>query len=269
MTQDPHVSSVAVLLDIDFGTGIATITLNRPKALNALNRELSGALQDVVGQVERDARVRAVVIQGAGNHFMTGGDIKSFHSTLQVSESERRIFFERFIGEVHDMITRLRCMEKPVLASVRGAVAGFGLSLMYCCDLAIAADDAYFTLAYRNIRASPDGSGNYGLPKIVDTKRAMEIALLGERFGAQRAFELGLVNQVVPAAALVDATRSMLLRFATGPTRALGRMKRLINDSLGQRPSNQLLAKQDAPPTKISCGGQAFLGTCDPTFIGT
>jgi 2-(1,2-epoxy-1,2-dihydrophenyl)acetyl-CoA isomerase len=176
MAQDPHVSSGEVLLDIDFGTGIATITLNRPKALNALNRELSRALQDAVGQVGRDARVRAVVIQGAGNHFMAGGDIRSFHSTLQMSESERRIYFERFIGEVHDTITRLRRMEKPVLASVRGAVAGFGPSLMNSCDFAIAADDAYFTMAYRNIGASPDGGGTYGLPRIVGTKRAMEIA---------------------------------------------------------------------------------------------
>jgi 2-(1,2-epoxy-1,2-dihydrophenyl)acetyl-CoA isomerase len=254
MTQDPHVSSVAVLLVIDFGTGIATITLNRPKALSALNRELSCALQDVVDQVERDARVRAVVIQGAGNHFMAGGDIKRLHSSLQMSESERRIFFERFIGEVHGMVTRLRCMEKPVLASVRGAVAGFGLSLMNSCDFAIAADDAYFILVYRNIGASPDGGETYGLPRIVGTKRAMEIALLGDRFDAQRAFVQGLVNQVVPAAALVDTTRSMLLRLATGPTRALGRTKRLINDSLGQRLSNQLLVKQDAPSTRTSHG---------------
>jgi 2-(1,2-epoxy-1,2-dihydrophenyl)acetyl-CoA isomerase len=261
-----------VLLDIDANAGIATITLNRPKALNALNRELSVALRDAVSQVERDAAVRAVIVQGAGKHFMAGGDVKTFHASLELSARERQIYFERFIGEVHETITRLRRMEKPVLASVRGAVAGFGLSLMNSCDLALAADDAYFTMAYRNIGASPDGGGTYGLPRIVGTKRAMEIALLGERFDAQRAFELGLVNRVVTVAELTQVTNLWATSLAAGPTRALGRTKRLINDSLGQSLANQLQAEQDAfaacsTEEDFARGLEAFLHKRDPIFV--
>jgi 2-(1,2-epoxy-1,2-dihydrophenyl)acetyl-CoA isomerase len=267
-------SDAPVLLTIDAGAGIGTITLNRPKAMNALNRELSIALQDAVCRVERDEAVRAVVIQGAGNHFMAGGDIRAFHETLADTQTARKLYFERFIAEVHDTITRLRRMGKPVVASVRGAVAGFGLSLMNSCDLAVAADDAYFTMAYRNIGASPDGGGTYGLPRIVGIKQAMEIALLGERFDAQRALELGLVNRVVPVAMLLDTTRSWAVRLADGPTRALGRTKRLINESLDQSLSNQLLAEQDAfsacsADDDFAQGLRAFLEKRDPIFSGT
>jgi len=266
-------SEFPVLLHIDADEGIATITLNRPKALNALNRDLSVSLQNVVCRVEHDATVRAVVIQGAGNHFMAGGDIRAFHETLADTKTGRKIYFERFIAEVNDTITRLRRMDKPIVASVRGAVAGFGLSLMNSCDLAVAADDAYFTMAYRNIGASPDGGGTFVLPRIVGTKRAMEIALLGERFDAKRAFEWGLVNQVVPASVLTSATRSWALKLAAGPTRALGRTKRLINESLSQTLSNQLLAEQDAfsacsTDEDFARGLQAFLEKREPVFCG-
>lgn len=263
-----------VLLDIDASAGIATVTLNRPAALNTLNPALSKALRDVVSQVESDTAVRTVVLQGAGKHFMAGGDIKTFQATLEASATDRKLYFERFIAEVHDTIIRIRRMDKPVLASVRGAVAGFGLSLMNSCDLAIASDDAYFTLAYRNIGASPDGSGTYGLPRAVGVKRAMEMALLGDRFDAARALELGLVNRVVPADELTQATRAWAMRLATGPTRALGRTKRLINDSLGESLANQLLAEQDAFAASAAErdfieGVQAFVDKRPPVFSGT
>lgn|SRR5574337_55483 len=267
MTEQP------VLLDIDAAAGIASITLNRPNSLNALDRPLSAALNDAVSRVERDESVRAVVIRGAGSHFMAGGDIKTFVLTLRDSAAERRLFFERFIGEVHDTITRIRRMDKPVIASVQGAVAGFGLSLMNSCDLAIAADNASFTMAYRNIGASPDGSGTFSLPRIVGLKRAMEIALLGERFDAGRALELGLVNRVVPVADLAAATRSLAQRLAAGPTRALGRTKRLLNMSSSNDLANQLLAEQDcfascSLDADFAIGLQAFIGKHEPSFTG-
>lgn len=268
MTEQP------VLLDIDAAAGIATITLNRPKALNALDQPLSTALRDAVSRVERDDAVRAVVIQGTGGHFMAGGDIKTFLPTLRDSAAARRLFFERFIGEVHETITRIRRMEKPVVASVQGAVAGFGLSLMNSCDLAIAADNAYFAMAYRNIGASPDGGGTFSLPRIVGLKRAMEIALLSERFDARRALELGLVNRVVAAAELAEQTRSLAARLAAGPTRALGRTKRLLNTSLSNDLANQLLAEQDSFSTcsldaDFAAGLQAFIDKQEPRFTGT
>ena len=178
--------------------GVATLTLNRPQALNALDRDLTLALRENVLAAEHDPAVRCLVLRG-GEHFMAGGDLKWFSTLVEGrSSGENRVQFEALIHEVHTVILALRRMPKPVLASVRGAVAGFGMSLMMACDLALAADSAYFTLAYTLIGVSPDGGSTFSLPRIVGQKKAMEIALLGERFDAATAERLGLVNRVVP-----------------------------------------------------------------------
>src|SRR5262249_33055988 len=128
--------------------GVATITLNRPQALNALDRDLTVGLRESVHAVEHDPAVRCLVLRG-GEHFMAGGDLKWFRTLIEGgSGGENRVQFEALIHEVHTVILGLRRMPKPVVASVRGAVAGFGMSLMMACDLALAADNAYFTLAY-------------------------------------------------------------------------------------------------------------------------
>ena len=212
--------------------GIATLTLNRPRALNALDRDLTVALREAVFAAEHDPAVRCVVIRG-GEHFMAGGDLKWFAGTLATQSSAAvRVQFESLIHEVHAIVISLRRMPKPVLASVSGAAAGFGLSLMMACDLAIAADNAYFTLAYSLIGTSPDGGSTFALPRIVGQKQAMEIALLGDRFDAAAAERLGLVNRVVPVAALEAETRKLALRLASGPTAVYGRTKALLNRSV-------------------------------------
>ena len=226
--------------------GVATLTLNRPKALNALDRDLTLALREAVFAAEHDESVRAVVIRG-GEHFMAGGDLKWFYQQIEgKSAHEKRAMFERFIGEVHGVIISLRRMPKPVLASVSGAAAGFGLSLVLACDMALAADNAYFTLAYSLIGASPDGGSTFALPRVVGSKKAMEIALLGERFDAAAAERLGIVNRVVPAAALQDETAKLAQRLAAGPTAVYGRTKALLNGSLGATLETQLQREADA-----------------------
>ncbi|WP_269139703.1 enoyl-CoA hydratase/isomerase family protein [Burkholderia stagnalis] len=230
-------------------------------ALNTLDRALSDGLRDALAPVEFDDAVRAVVLQGARSHFMAGGDLKIFHAMLDRAPDDRRQQFEHFIADVHEAIIRIRRVGKPVIASVRGAVAGFGLSLMNSCDLAVATDDAYFTMAYCNIGASPDGSGTYGLPRVVGLKRAMEIALLGDRFDAAQALDWGLANRVVPAAEL-DAT-----------TRALGRTRQLLNASLTRTLSEQLLAEQESfsactTDAYFEHGARAFVEKRKPRFEG-
>jgi 2-(1,2-epoxy-1,2-dihydrophenyl)acetyl-CoA isomerase len=122
-------------------------------------------------------------------------------------------------------------MQKPVLASVHGATAGIGIGLMLAADLAIASDEAFFTLAYRHIGLSADGGSTYFLPRVVGERRALELALLGDRFTAARALEIGIVNWVVPRAALADETAKLARRLADGPTVALGLAKTLIRSS--------------------------------------
>jgi 2-(1,2-epoxy-1,2-dihydrophenyl)acetyl-CoA isomerase len=225
---------------------IATVTLNRPKALNALDGEMLDALKDIFTRLEADPGVRAVIVTGAGEHFMAGGDIKFFHQNLDVPPAERRRRYELFVHGIHPTVTSIRRMRAPVIASVRGAAAGFGLSLVMACDLALAAEDAYFTLAYILIGTSPDGSGTYHLPRTVGMKRAMEIALLADRFDAKKALELGLVNRVVPAAELDAATAALAERIAAGPTHAYGATKRLLNRSLASTLETQLQAEAES-----------------------
>jgi 2-(1,2-epoxy-1,2-dihydrophenyl)acetyl-CoA isomerase len=211
--------------------GIGTITFNRPEARNALSWEMNDALIEVTARFERDPAVRCVVLRGAGEHFMAGGDIKGFHQALSASRERHVAELEQRVVKAHQTIYQLRRMPKPVLASIQGAAAGFGLSLVLAADLAIAGDDAFFTLAYRHIGLSADGGATYFLPRIVGERRALEITLLGERFTAQKALELGILNWVVPAAKLADETAAMARKLASGPTVALGKAKQLIRAS--------------------------------------
>ena len=182
---------------VDIKQRIATVTMNRPESLNALDGALAIELSDTLNGLAYNDSVRCVVLQGAGGHFMAGGDITFFRENLAQIKSSEGAELEPLFDAVHGIVRAIRSMPQPVVASASGAAAGFGLSLLMACDLAVAADDCVFTLAYCHIGASPDGSSTYFLPRIVGFKRAMELALLGERFDAARALELGLVNRVV------------------------------------------------------------------------
>jgi 2-(1,2-epoxy-1,2-dihydrophenyl)acetyl-CoA isomerase len=229
-----------VLLSID--DAIATVTLNRPAQLNALNDAMMFGLRDTLARVEQDANIRVVILNGAGKAFMAGGDVAMFHAR----KDEVSSLFHELGGAFHESIKTLRCMGKPVIASVQGACAGGGLSVMLACDLAIAADTSQFTLAYARIGVSPDGGSTHFLPRIVGTRKALELALLTEAFGAAKALELGLVNSVVPEAHLATETRKLAERLAVGPSRAFAHTKALINASFDRPMDAQLDAEVKA-----------------------
>jgi 2-(1,2-epoxy-1,2-dihydrophenyl)acetyl-CoA isomerase len=219
---------------------IAWLRLNRPQALNALDVPLARALADALAGLSQDhAGVRAVVLEGAGRAFCAGGDLACLRADPQPAARE-------LIEALHEAILRLDALPLPVLACLHGTVAGAGVSLALACDLAIAADDAQFNLAYVNIGASCDGSASWSLPRVVGLRRAMEIALLGETFDAPTALRLGLVNRVVPAADLASEAARLAQRLADGPTVALGAMKRLLRDSPQRALPQQLEAEQAA-----------------------
>ena len=222
---------------------VATLTLNRPDALNTLDHPMIDALVMHTATIAGDASVRVVVVRGAGRHFMAGGDIRTFATHLGEPPATRSAGFARMVERVHVVIENLHRMPHPVVGCVHGAVAGFGLSLMNACDLVVAADDTYFASAYRQIGLTPDGGGSWSLPRLAGMRRAMEIFLLGERFGAAEALAFGIVNRVVPAAELDAATGALVHTLATGPVLALRNAKRLVRESMARTLSEQLQAE--------------------------
>ncbi|MEZ5537230.1 MAG: enoyl-CoA hydratase [Thiolinea sp.] len=250
---------------------VATLTLNRPEVLNTLNDEMAEALKTLTAQVAADDSVRCLVIQGAGGHFMAGGDIGYFAGCIQIPPAERHAEISRVIEIIHAAIVSLREMPKPVVASVSGAVAGFGMSLLAACDLAVAAENTKFASAYCQLGVSPDGGGTFFLPRLVGDKRAREIMFLGERLSVQEALALGLVNKVVAVGELAAATDALVQRLVNGPQQALAGSKRLLNQSLNNTLEQQLLMEQQsfadcAAATDFEEGVRAFMEKRTPDF---
>jgi 2-(1,2-epoxy-1,2-dihydrophenyl)acetyl-CoA isomerase len=259
---------------VDLASGIATLTLNRPQQLNALSVEMMQALRGAVEQVTADPGVHVIVIRGAGEHLMAGGDIRDFDAQLGMEPLARLQAFQGMIDQwINPAILALRQAHQPVVCAVRGACAGFGMSLMLACDLALAADDAYFSTAYAAIGLSPDGGGTFFLPRIAGSRKAAELMLLAERIGARQALDLGLVNRVVPAADLDAEVVRLAERLAAGPRHAYGEIKRLLGASQGNDLSAQLAAEAQAfgrcsATMDFAEGVRAFLEKRKASFSG-
>lgn len=248
---------------------VAVITLNRPEVLNALSLEMAERLCEVAWAIEADKSVRAVVVKGAGKGFQAGGDIASFHREFdRIAEHAGKM-----IDVYHVAVRTLVRMPKPVVGQLHGPVAGAGMSLALTLDLAIAADNAMFTLAYANLGTSPDGGSTFFLPRLVGRRRAMEIALLSGRFDAAAALDLGLVNKVVPADELEAEAMKLATRLANGPTQAYARTKELIDQSFENDLATQLEAERSnfvasTATADFKEGVEAFVGKRKPDFTG-
>lgn len=260
-------------LDVSCENGIATLTMNRPEARNALSMEMRTELNDALHDVERDDSVRCVVLKGAGEHFMAGGDVKGMGESIKKSPEEIRKEFILRIHDLHPIMFAMRRMPKPIIASCRGAAAGAGVSIALACDLVIAAEDAFFTLAYCKIGTSPDGSSSFHLPRAVGIKKAMEIALLGDRFDAQTAKDIGMINFVVPTDSIEEETEKLAARLASGPTHVYGNTKALFYRSLESEFESQLQAEAEyfsdcAARQDFKEGVTAFIEKRSPVFTG-
>src|SRR5437899_5579005 len=206
---------------------IATITLNRPEAYNALNRGLVQDLFHAVLEVDDDPDVRCIVVTGAGKAFCAGGDVKAFADNLDHIGA----LIKELTTYLHGAVSRLCRSEKPVIMAINGVAAGGGLSLALSGDLVLAAESARFTMAYSKIGATPDGSSSYFLPRLIGIRRALELYLTNRVLSAKEALEWGLVNRVVPDAELGSATRALARELAQGPTKAFGAAKLLFHQS--------------------------------------
>jgi 2-(1,2-epoxy-1,2-dihydrophenyl)acetyl-CoA isomerase len=202
---------------------IATVTLDRPDALNALTVLVKEELLAALRLIGRDRTVRAVILTGAGRAFCAGQDLKE---RLEPGAAPLAVELrERY----NPIIRALRAMGQPVIAAVNGVAAGAGASLAFACDLRIAADDARFVLAFGRIGLVPDSGATWFLPRLVGAARATEIALLGEPIGADEALRIGLVNRVVPAASLLDEARALADRLASAAPLAAALTKQALD----------------------------------------
>jgi 2-(1,2-epoxy-1,2-dihydrophenyl)acetyl-CoA isomerase len=252
---------------------VLEIILNRPEVLNAVDRETIAALAAAAAEAAEDHGARAVLLRGAGTHFCAGGDIGMFGELIRLDPDERRKTLYRIVDALHPLLIRLRHMPKPVVVAVQGAAAGFGLSLVLAADLAIAAEDAVFACGYIHLGTSPDGGMTALLPGMVGLKLASELALLGERFDAQRALALGLVNSLAVPDQLAAEAEALAARLATGPTEAYARTKALIQATIGDAFEAQLRREAEnfaacAATEDFVEGVRAFLEKRRPSFTG-
>jgi 2-(1,2-epoxy-1,2-dihydrophenyl)acetyl-CoA isomerase len=220
------IASETEALDVAVSEGVATLTLNRIRARNALNMELKLELARVLRAIRDDRSIRAVLITGAGSAFSAGGDVKELDVARSALASRDRM--QRLL---HDVFIPLARLELPTVAAVNGPAFGAGLSLALACDIVIASDQAVFSCAFSRMGLIPDCGALWFLPRVLGPATAKELLFTARRFGPDEARELGLVQRVVPASDLHAAARELAVSLARGPTATLRMTKRLLEQS--------------------------------------
>ena len=248
----------------------AKVELNRPDRLNAWSNQFSKDLTAAIREVTDDPEIRAVAVTGAGRAFSSGADLKE--AAEQAGGGPIDVY-QRQTERYHPIITGIRRMPKPVIAAVNGVAAGIGLSLALACDLVVAAESAFFQLAFVNIGLVPDGGSSLFVPSRVGFTRAAELAMLGERVDARTALDWGLINRVWPDGEFAGQADALLDRLASGPTRSYAGTKRQLNRWLYEQMDAQLefeaqIQREMAASGDFAEGIAAFNAKRPPRFGG-
>lgn len=249
--------------------GVATITLNRPEALNALTVSLKVGLLEAFRRAGDDDEVRAVLLTGAGRAFCVGQDLKEHVEGLDAGDLELSTVTDHY----NPLIEAIAGLAKPVVAAVNGPAAGAGASLAFACDLRIAADDASFLMAFARVGLGPDSGASWTLPRLVGWGRAAAMLMLAEPVAAAQALEMGLVSVVVPVADLVATATGLAAKLAAGPTAAYGAIKQTLAFAASHSLAESLAHEAKA---QARCGHTddhrnavtAFLAKQPATFTG-
>jgi len=211
---------------LEKGDGIATITLNRPKSMNALNSQLLGELDQIVTDIELDDAISAVLITGSEKFFAAGADI------IEINTVSDPLSARRFLKPIQDTITKVEDMGKPVIAVVCGFALGGGCELALACDIRVAADNAMFALPEIKIGVIPGGGGTQRLPRIVGAGRAKEMMYAGEMIDAQEAYRIGLVNKVYPLASVMVEATKLAAKITQQPRAGVAALKQCVNQGM-------------------------------------
>ena len=224
----------------DINGPVATITFNRPEARNAVYLEILEVMREFLVRIENDRRIRCIVLTGAGEHFMAGGDVMGFHRILAQTGAERQEYLTARVGANSALFLQLARMPQPIVARIRGAVAGAALGFVGGCDFAVCEEKSIFVLAHVRIGASPDGSSSYYLPRQIGVRKAKELALFGDRVSAREALDLGIVSHVVPFEQLDAKVNELVARIVAAPDESVRRAKLLMDRALHNTLEQQL-----------------------------
>jgi 2-(1,2-epoxy-1,2-dihydrophenyl)acetyl-CoA isomerase len=256
-------------LTLERAAGVATLTLNRPDAYNALNLPLGRELFDAALELDEDPEVRCVVVTGSGRAFCAGGDVKDFVDNL----GRIGVHIKELTTYLHGAISRLARSDKPVIMAVNGIAAGGGFSLALSGDLVVATESAKFTMAYSKIAASPDGSSSYFLPRLIGLRRAMELYFTNRVLTAHEAVEWGMITRAVPDVEFKGAVATLARELAQGPSRSFGIAKRLLHQSTWESLETQMELEAQGIAAcghteDFRAGVTAFAQKSTPTFRG-
>ena len=257
-------------IDVSEDSGIVKITLNRPDKLNAFVGHMRRDLAEALEEAGSDHSVRVIVLTGAGRAFCAGGDIGFMSQLLERQDMEE---FSRLLGSARRVVTAIRQMNKPVIASVNGPASGAGCNLALACDLRIASTNASFTQSFIKIGMHPDWGGTFFLPRLVTPNQACELFFLGETIGAEEALRLGIVNRVINPDELEAATQTMAKRLRDAPPIPLAAAKQAVYASEAGDLDEMLRYETEA---QMRCfesqdakeGVRAFLEKRPPRFKG-
>ncbi|MDZ5698709.1 crotonase/enoyl-CoA hydratase family protein [Chelativorans sp. M5D2P16] len=232
---------MTVLCEID--SGIATLTLNRPERLNAINYEMADRLMNLLDELETDTAVQALILTGAGGRaFSAGGDIHEFSESVRSGVNDA---VRDFVRRGQAMTSRLESFTKPIIAAVNGLAYGGGCEITEAVHLAVASENAAFAKPEIRLGMPPTFGGTQRLPRLAGRKRALELLLMGEPFDAQRAFEIGLVNAVVPAESLPGMARDLARRIMQHSPLAVASILTAVTRGLNMSISEGLMMESE------------------------
>jgi 2-(1,2-epoxy-1,2-dihydrophenyl)acetyl-CoA isomerase len=265
---DPTAGSDTVRYDVS--EGVATVTLNRPDAMNALNIELKVALRDTLAAAADDPGVRAVLLTGTGRAFCVGQDLAEHALNLQ---GDLAAVWSTVPEHYSPIAQSLATMPKPVIAAVNGVAAGAGAAFAFACDLRIVAETAGFNMAFSAVGLSADSGSSWTLPRLVGLAKAKELLLMPSTIPADEALSLGLATQVVPVGAVAETARALAVRLASGPTAAYGAIRRSLAFSVGHGIEESLdyerqMMELTGSTQDHRAAVTAFLAKERPTFTG-